>query len=300
MSEIIYQPQLWFFDDPSVPPDQRLHPPPSDEERAWWVDPKNAGNPLSTFIGSEAAVRRLSRFAFQAFGRYNRQCSDFSFALLGPPSTGKTTLVRLFAELIGLPFVEIDGVAFGDLNDIATAIAETMERTEISCDAQYSTLELQDLGNGKIVIPPCVVFINEVHRLPKKIFPDLRKVFAGRFETNGWTFDSSAICWIVASDDLVLHNVFDRLMQVRLKPLSVDEVAQVVALHNPDFPTAVCRLIAQQVRTPREALIFAREVVVEAKMHGDLERAITVVASDLGLEKPTPWTNRLNGRNGRH
>ncbi len=287
----IYQPELWFF-----PPDD---PPPSKEQRAWWVSLENTANPLSTFVGHDAAVRRLGRIAFQAFARHNRECRDHSFALIGPQSCGKATLARLFGELVGLPFVEIDSSICTDLSDIAVAIAQVLENIPVTGDEKYSSLELQDLGDGKIVIPPCIVFIDEVDQLPKKVQVELRRAIEGHFESNGWKFDSSAVCWIVATTEYTLPDGFDRLTRIVLKPLSVDEVSRVVALHNPDFPPEVCHFIAQHAGTPRDALAFASEVRAEHEMGADLKAAASTVARDWGAQQPAPWANRLklNGRN---
>lgn len=177
----IFQPELWFFR-----PDDS---PPSKEVRTQWADPENPDNPLHSFIGNQHAVRRLCRVAFEVFGRHNRECGDHAFALVGPPSTGKAMLAHLFAELLCLPFVEIDAQSCNDLNDIAIAIARVLENTRIE-HCQYPTLELQELGGGRLVVPPCIVFIDGIENLPKKI---AKQLFAGRLETNGWKFDRKRI-----------------------------------------------------------------------------------------------------------
>lgn len=288
--ETIYQPEIWFFDPADVPP--------SKEEKVWRADPKTPDNPFSAFIGNEHAVRRLCRAAFQVFGRHNRECSDQSFALLGPPSTGKATLARMFGRLIGLPLIEVDANACNDLNDIAVAIAKVLEETTID-NGQYPTLELQDLGGGEFMVPPCIVFLDGVTCLPKKVQRGMRQAIAGNIETNGFKLDSSAICWIVSNTEHLLADAFDHLTTVRLKPLSIDEVAQVVAIHNPNLPAEVCRLVARHASTPREALAFANEMRSEFEMHGgNWQKIVAVVAQDLGVTSTKPWLNRLgSGRN---
>jgi len=288
--ETIYQPEIWFFDPADASPSQEI--------RRAWCDPTNPNNPFSAFIGNEHAVRRLCRAAFQAFGRNNRECSDQSFALLGPPSTGKATLARMFGGLIGLPFIEIDSRSCNDVNDIAVAIAKVLENTTIN-NAQYPTLELQDLGNGEIMVPPCIVFVNDVDCLPKTVAQGIRQAVAGKFETNGFTLDTTAICWIVASNEHLLPDAFAHFTTIRLQRLSVEEVAQVVGLQNPDIPLEICHTIARHASTPREALAFAKEMQVEVEMNGgDWKEIVAVVAQDLSMTTTKPWINRLgNGRN---
>jgi len=289
--EFIYQPEIWFFDPADLPP--------SKETRSAWCDPKNPSNPFSTFIGNGHAVRRLCRTAFQAFARHNRECSDQSFALIGPTSIGKATLARKFGQLIGLPFVEIDARCCNDMNDVAVGIAQVLETTKIN-NAQYPTLELQDLDNGEIMVPPCIVFLDEVDSLPKKVEQGLRQAVAGTMNTNGFTMDTTAICWIASSTEHLLLDAFDEFTTIRLKPLSSDEVAQVVAIHNPDCPADICRLVARHAATPREALQFALEMRAEFEMNGgDWKAVAAVVANDLGSHESVPWMNRL-GTNQRN
>jgi hypothetical protein len=270
-------------------------PGPSKEVRASWADPEDEDNPLRNFIGNQHAVRRLCRVAFDVYGRYNRQCNDHSVVLIGPPSTGKATLARMFCEHICLPFVEINGAAVSDVNQIAVSIAKMLEETKIE-NCQYKTLELQDLGGGDVVVPPCMVVINNVHALPTKVEHGVRQATAGRLETNGWKLDTTRICWIIATT--LLPDGFDRFTTIRLKPLSVEEVAQVMALNFPDLPAEVSLLIAQHAPSPRDALAFAEEMRIEWEMHGgdDWREVAAAVAKDWGV---TPWKNRVS-RNGRH
>ena len=49
----------------------------------------------------------MQRAAYTAWGRENHCCADLSFAMVGPASSGKTTLARLFAKTVMLPFIEV-------------------------------------------------------------------------------------------------------------------------------------------------------------------------------------------------
>lgn len=285
----IFQPEIWFFDPTKQPPSQ--------EVRAWWASTENPDNPFHNFVGNQHAVRRLCRVAFEVFGRHDRECSDYSFALLGPSSSGKATLARLFGDLICLPFVEVDAHSVNDINDVVVAIAKVLEATPIK-NCQYETLEMQDLGDGQLIVPPCVVFIDGFENLSRKVEQGLRQAFAGSVQTNGWKLDTRTICWIISSNELLLPNGLDRFTTIRMKPLSIEEVAQVVALHNPDLPVEVCRLVAQHASMPREALAFAKEMRTEFEMNGgDWQHVAVAVAKDWGLTTTTPWTNRVR-RNG--
>ncbi len=80
-------------------------PPP--EIRRLLTDPSSPRCPLSRFVGNAEAKKVMQRAAYAAWGRPNHCCADLSFAMVGPASSGKTTLARLFGETVRLPFVEI-------------------------------------------------------------------------------------------------------------------------------------------------------------------------------------------------
>ncbi|RDJ35013.1 MAG: AAA family ATPase [Crenarchaeota archaeon] len=266
LEKIPRQVELWFF-DPSTSG-------PTDEDRTWWADPSNPHNPFYNFIGNPTAVRRLCRAAKIAFSRYNRDCSDQAFAILGPASTGKTTLAKMFAKLIGLPFVEVDANACNTVTDIVIAINKALENIE-SHDEEFPTLELQELGDGKLVVPPCIVFIDEVHNLPKKVEQELLKatewddarLIAPGADGTSWDIDTSAICWLIATTDRGdLFSAFDtRFSKIHLNLYTKEEMAQIIQVHNPDWDLETCEIVARYAgRVPREALAFAREMRLES------------------------------------
>jgi hypothetical protein len=289
MDEIKGQPQVewWAKDHPSQAP--------SIGQRKWRCDSvNNPENPFHTFVGNAHAVRRLNRAAFAALGRYNHECSDSSFSLIGPPSTGKATLAKMFADLLGLPFATISAQNCQSMTDLSIQIAEVCEK--FVC-GDGVTLELREMVGDVYMIPPIIVFVNEFHALPKKVEQGLAKAINGKFTTeNGFSFNTSHVCWIISTTDAdLLVDPFDKFTSIHFKPLTAkEEVAQVVAIHNPDWTPDVCQLVAQHAGSPREALAVATEMRLEFEMNaGNWMEVAEIVARDRDDQKSTPWVNRL-------
>ena len=149
---------------------------PSPELRRKLTDPNDPECPLSRFVGNAGAKERLSRAAYAAWGRDNHCCADHSFALLGPSSVGKTTLARLFGETLRLPFMEVQPHAVRDARDLFRLIYNKLEETVIQFkDGPKSLKMVSTLEDPVWRVSPCVVFLDEVHALPKNLIPELLK-----------------------------------------------------------------------------------------------------------------------------
>lgn len=279
--------KTWF--DPTDASDA-----PSDDLKRIWCDYKDQNNPFSKYIGNEHAVKRLCRSAFTAFGRYNRCCRDQNFAFLGPASTGKTTLAKMEAELLDIPFVEISPRSIKTLSDLFVQIAKVLENTVVNDweTDEPLTLELQEINEGEFILPPCIVFIDEVHSLRDNIVQGLLKATESKdcllVTENGWKINTYNVAWRIATTDRgLLFDAFDtRFTKINLRLYSLSEIAQIIKLNNPDWTEAVCDLVALYGgRVPREALAFAREMRMEYEMYGgDWKMVAKTVAEDNGID----------------
>lgn len=294
---INYQKQLIWFEEDN--PENA----PSEEERFWHISEDNPDNPFNNFIGNDKAIKRLKRAAFIALERYNRCCNDQYFALLGPASTGKTTIAKKFAELLQLPFVEISPKSIKKLNDILVRIAQKCEQTSGTFLGMHEyTLELVELEGKKFCLPPMIVFIDEVHALANSIVQGLLKATEIKdkvFVTeNGWTVDCENVCWIIATTDRgKLFDAFDtRFTKINLNPYTIDEVSQIVGINYNDWPKSTCDLVAKYSNaTPREALAFASEMFLEYKMNPrNLDEIADLIAEENDIDKFGMSKQRLN------
>lgn len=295
--EEIQKELIWFDeDDPNSTP-------PSDEDKLFWISSDNPKNPFNDFIGNNNAVKRLKRAAFTAFGRYNRCCNDQNFALLGPPSTGKTTLARKFAQLIGIPFIEINPVSIKKPRDLLVEISRICENIDGKyLDYLEYTLELIPSDKDYFTLPPMVVFIDEVHSLSDSMVQALLKATEQNdrmFVTdNGWHVDCNNVCWMIATTDRgKLFDAFDtRFTKIILNPYTREEISEIIKNKFPQWEQSACDLIAHFCHSsPREALAFAKEVAMEVVMSNeDVEYVIKKVAEENDIDKFGMTKQRLN------
>lgn len=283
------QEELFFFDIGELPP--------SREERQWVVSKDNPDCPLNSFIGNAKAVDRLRRMAFCAFERYNHCCADLSVALIGPASTGKTTLAKLFAKTVGLPFIEIHPREISNSFDILTLIQESLPKWE---------LELTLLESG-FVIPSSIIFIDEVHALRKPVIDALLKptenndgimLVKDPKTKHIYNVNCLRVCWFIATTERgELPAPFDsRFTKVLMSLYTQAEVAGIIRHHKPHLSENVCLLIASFAGlVPREALDFATEVELEQKMSGlPWEQVVHRVRKDNNIDEFGMSEQRLN------
>lgn len=276
---------------------------PTDEWKLYEISSDNPNNPFNDFISNQNAVKRLKRAVYTALGRYNRCCNDQNFAFLGPPSTGKTTLAKKFADAVGLPFVEVSPVSIKKAKDLLVQISRVCEQTKGMYEEYLEyTLELVPIDGGKFVLPPIIVFIDEVHALSDTMVKALLKATEQddrMFVTeNNWIVDCRNVCWIIATTERgQLFDAFDtRFTKIHLNPYTRKEISLIINKKYPHWEESVCDLITHYCHSsPREALAFSKEVALELAMDSsNPEEVVRRIAEENEIDKFGMTKQRLN------
>jgi len=259
---------------------------PSDEDRRFAVSQENPESPFSKFIGNERAVKKLQAAAFDALGRPDHRCRELAFALFGPPSSGKTTLAKLYAQTVDLPFIEIQPKSIKNLDDFVKEIDRVLS---------IEGVPLVEMSRREyFVVPPCIVFVDEVHALVDGMVQGLLKATeytdAVLITESGRTLNCFNVCWMIAStDEGKLFDAFrSRFSPVMLTYLTKAEVSRIVKLSHSDLPEDVCELVAHYTgRIPRKALEFARymKLIRNMKSEATWQEIAAEVATDEGIDE---------------
>lgn len=278
---MLQQQQRIFFG----PKDRYGQLEPTEEQRREAVSRTNPASPFSKFIGNDKAVRKLQTAAYKALGQFNHMMRDLAFAIFGPSSAGKTTIARLYAEVVELPFVEISPKAIKTVDDLFKEISRVLE------EAGLPLLEV--IRRGHYILPPVVILIDEVHALSDGVVQGLLKATeyndAMMATESGKTVNTHNVTWMIATtDEGKLFDAFrTRFSPVNLKYLGKADVAKIVKLANPDLSDDVCNLVAHyNSRIPRKALEFARYMrLVKDMSGGTWEEVAEQVAEDEEIDK---------------
>ncbi len=281
-SHINSQPYKIFFGPGSIGSAEE----PTHEEIMRKVERTNPESPFYRFVGNSQALSKLQRAAYSALQDPTHTMNDLAFAIYGPSSAGKTTLARMYADVVQLPFVEVSPLSIKKIDDLFEAIA--IKQSEFGTPlVQLST------GFKSYVVPPCVILLDEVHALPGKIVQGLLK--ATEFNDSMMVTESGKhvnmkyVTWMIATtDEGKLFDAFrTRFSPINLKYLTRVEIANVVKLANPDLPDDVCNMISHyNSRIPRKALMFARDVRNEKRFSQcSWEQAASQVAKNDGIDK---------------
>jgi Holliday junction resolvasome RuvABC ATP-dependent DNA helicase subunit len=229
------------------------------------VNPDDSFSPFNKFVGNRKALKKLSVVAYNALQRDNHRCNDIYFSLVGPPSAGKTTLVKLFAKTLKVPLIEISPRSIKNIDDFFYKIYVSLKEQEVP---------LVELENLTYELPTCIVFIDEVHALKNNIIQGLLKA-TEKFDAvlvteSGYKINCRKACWIIATTDI--GKVFDafksRFSNIELQYLSKQEISQVVKNNHPELPLDVCDLVSHyNPKIPRKALEFARYMILYKNMY---------------------------------
>lgn len=260
-------------------------PEPTDADKNLRIDRNSPFSPFSKFVGNDKAVRKMQTAAFTALGRDNHMMREMAFAVFGPSSAGKTTLVRLYAETVRLPFIEISPKSLKTTDDLFKIVRKSLAE---------SGLDLVEISPKSYSFPPCVIFIDEVHALSSGVVDGLLK--ATEYNDSSLSTESGIVCdtynvtWAIATtDEGKLFEAFrTRFSPIVLKLLNKKEISQIVKLANPEWDRELCDLVSHyNSRIPRKALEFARYMKMVKKMKPDLtwDEIATEVANDEGIDE---------------
>lgn len=278
---MIQQQQRIFFG----PKDPEGHLEPSEDERRELVSRTNELSPFSRFIGNDKAIRKFQTAAYKALGQFNHMMRDLAFAIFGPSSAGKTTIARLYAETVQIPFVEISPKAIKTIDDLFKEVSRVL--------AEEGMPLIEVLRRGHYILPPVVILIDEVHALSDSVVQGLLKATeyndAMMATESGKTVNTYNVTWMIATtDEGKLFDAFrTRFSPVNLKYLGKADVAKIVKLANPDLSDEVCSLVAHyNSRIPRKALEFARYMrLVKDMSGGTWEEVAGQVAEDEEIDE---------------
>ena len=206
-----------------------------------------------------------------------------------------------------LPFVEIPPRGMHDSLDFYNHIEFTLEHTvKISKGVPMSMKIVPPdptvCSDPTVIVPPCIVFIDEVHGLPTNLVENLLKAIESKDRMlcidNGWYANCKNVCWVIATTERgKLFGPFDsRFTKVELDMYTVREIAQIVRLDHPHWKQETVDLVAKYCnRIPREALDFAKAVQQEYDLNGGSWAQVTArVAKSLKIDRYGMSRRRLN------
>jgi len=278
--------KLYFSYDAEIEETKNLPMPPSLEERLNYIDPNNPNSPFYDYVGQPHAKNKLGRSVAFSLGNADHLCREIAWLLTGPSSAGKTTLARMFAKALKIPMIEISPKAIKSLQELADFVCIGLNNHEIPVAPQQVI--------NRIVLPPCIIFIDEVHALKNSLQQGLLKAVESKdsvlYTEKGEIFDCYNVCWMIATTDCAdLFDAFqNRFCEIKLRPYSRAEIAEIIHVHNKDFDKEICEQIAKyEPRIPRKALEFARDVRMlrSILINKTNEELVKIIADENGLDE---------------
>lgn len=232
------------------------------------------------YVGQTSAVERLLDLVYQGYSNERHAVSE-NVMLAGPPSTGKTTLVKMFVESLQTPAVftdsnQINGGVFAGNKKVPRGV-DTVMHLMLDAWAKTPFGAFTGKKSGSFTsyeVPPMVVFLDEIHGLGRQTADALLKA-TERSDAMLFGRDAVMNCknvtWVGATTDWgKLPPAFrTRFMRIDLEPPTPDEVVHIVKLNYPMLSMETCKkIVFYGSLVPRETLAFARSVQRHASRYG--------------------------------
>jgi DNA phosphorothioation-dependent restriction protein DptH len=213
---------------------------------------------FSGFVGNEPAVARLTNDLLRALIESPPHLSK-NYLFTGLPSTGKTELSRRVAVALGLPFVKLDGRAVVSRERLFELVNGELNQQDLAA-SQVG----QQVGLPVMEYPPLIVFIDEVHLVPRGLQESLLTMLeaadrtvvlakqVARVEKATFLFATTR-----ASD--VDAAFVSRCDEIQLKEYGEEDVARILTRKVPhDWPEDIYLRLARLGRcVPRVAMQLA-------------------------------------------
>lgn len=251
---------------------QRIGTSPVPEGVRHWVRKSFEG-----FVGNEPAVSWLSNDLLRALIEQPPHLAK-NYLFTGLPSTGKTELARRMAQTLKLPFIKLDGRSVSNREKLFELVNGELRTSNLAVP-QIG----QQVGLPVLEYPPLVIFIDEVHLVPRALQEALLTMLEATDRT------------VVLSDHVarVRHATFlfattrvsdvdaafsSRCDEIQLREYTEEEVAHILRWKVPHdkWPNTVYQAVARLGRcVPRIAIQLAEA----------LETAVLVSEQEKPLEK---------------
>jgi Holliday junction DNA helicase RuvB len=211
-------------------------------------------------VGQDEAKRTVKRLLDEAREQDPPVLAE-TILFTGPASTGKTLFSTAIAESLRLPYVEVTGTMLESIDKLFEQIdAALADRSQRYADGgRRGGLPLRKY-------PPVVIFVDECHQLKRTVQDALLTMTEPSERTaklSGFIADMSEATVLMATTDSakLAKPLKTRAREIRLKPYTRDEVAEIIGRDNRGWSLEVRRLIAMAGRMiPRVAKERAKDL----------------------------------------
>jgi MoxR-like ATPase len=212
--------------------------------------------------------------------------TTYRFGLFGPPSAGKTLTAGRIARGLDRRYMEGNASFLSEYTNPIQGLVTLISR--LHDDNPVIDRYLHDDGRTVVeVLGPTVFFVDEAHEMPisvqNTLLPITEKPYRVHFGTGYLDFRHVMFIFGTTDPSHLLKPLRTRLKDINFVGYSVDSVAQMVKMHNPDLSMEDALLLARAGKLyPRRALSMATSCSKLAARYGSIKKVLT---DHLGIDE---------------